>query len=54
MKHFFVHSQKNMNKNSPYWILNPLENNITIRSYKNWSFYTSEEVISGNLTLALT
>ena len=40
-----------MNKYSPYWILNPLENNITIRSYKNWSFYTSEEVISGKSPL---
>ncbi len=40
-----------MNRYSPYWILNPLENNITIKSHKNWSFYTSEEVISGKSPL---
>jgi len=32
---------------SPYWILNPLKNNINIRSHKSWSFYSSKEVIDG-------
>lgn len=40
-----------MNKYSPYWILNPLVNNITIKNHKNWSFYSSEEVISGKSPL---
>lgn len=36
-----------MNKYSPYWILNPLKNDINIRNHGNWSFYTSKEVIDG-------
>lgn len=34
-------------KYSPFWILNPLKNNINIRNLKNWSFYTSKETIDG-------
>lgn len=36
-----------MNKYSPYWILNPLKNELNIRSHGNWNFYTSKEVTDG-------
>ncbi|WP_217643770.1 hypothetical protein [Zhouia amylolytica] len=36
-----------MNKYSPYWILNPLKNDIDIKNHGNWNFYTSKEVIDG-------
>lgn len=36
-----------MNKYSPFWILNPLQNNVSIRTLENWSFYTTKEVIDG-------
>ncbi|CAM3882606.1 MULTISPECIES: hypothetical protein [Flavobacterium] len=35
------------NKYSPFWILNPLSNQINVRNYKKWRFYSSKEVIDG-------
>jgi hypothetical protein len=40
-----------MNKYSPYWILNPLKNELNIRNHGNWNFYTSKEVIDGTSPL---
>lgn len=40
-----------MNKYSPYWILNPLKNNIDITNHGNWNFYTSKQVIEGESPL---
>lgn len=41
-----------MNKYSPYWILNPLKNDLRIRNHGSWNFYTSKEVIGGESPLA--
>ncbi len=40
-----------MNKYSPYWILNPLKNDIDIENYGDWKFYTSKQVIDGESPL---
>ncbi|MDP2541883.1 hypothetical protein CSC81_12670 [Tenacibaculum discolor] len=40
------------NKYSPYWILNPLRNNITIKTYGEWSFFLPKEVIEGQSPLS--
>ncbi|CAM1367853.1 hypothetical protein TOREUM_30832 [Tenacibaculum litoreum] len=40
------------NKYSPYWILNPLTNNITIKTYGEWSFFLPKEVIEGQSPLS--
>lgn len=36
-----------MNKYTPFWILNPLKNKLTIKSHGDWSFFTSKQVIDG-------
>ena len=44
-------SKNDSNKYSPYWILYPLTNETTIKSYKNWELFTSEEVRQGKSPL---
>ncbi len=39
------------NKYSPYWILNPLTNSISIKTYGEWSFFSSEEITKGKSPL---
>ncbi len=43
--------KNDMNKYSPYWILNPLKNELNIRNHGNWNFYTSKEIIDGKSPL---
>ena len=35
----------------PYWVLNPMDNKVTTKSIKNWSFFTTTELKNGESPL---
>lgn len=43
-----------MTKNVSFWILNPIKNEVTIKDFGDWGFYTSEEIRLGKTSLGNT